>query len=617
MADESLPAVAGGSAAAGESVPAAAPKSSFLSFLKSGDVMRQVIIILTLAICLAVVVYLMVWAKGSDMRPLGQFTTPELIKTLNALDAHKFEYKVEQGTNTIYVKGDDYNNIVLSLKRDGIMGEEANSGDELILKDSGFGVSQRLESERMKLSREQQLAYAIRQYRNIADATVLLAIPRENVFARDQRKPSATVVVRLKNSGSMLKQEEVDAIVDTVASAVHNLEPSRVTVTDQNGRLLNSGSQDAKSVQARRAFEMEQRKESEYREKIDSILSPVLGYGNYTAEVDVVMDSSEQESTSKLYNPDESAVRSEAIKRESSSGAMAGGIPGALSNQPPAASHIPETVTGTNAGANAADGQGAGNGTTATERGNAKNPASGPQGAGAGTSAVLSSSSSGGRYSSNETRNYEIDTTISHTVRHPGGINRLTVSVGVDYARKAGADGKVEYVPRTPEELENIRRLLEGGLGFDVTRGDQLEVVSVKFNKAPVAETVAEKFYESDWFWRLVKIAASVLVILGIIMMIVKPMVMKLIYSKEESEKQHELDLDNTMVGQGDDDLRLLAQSADSPESLYNIKNGQLILPDLHRDEDLLKAVRALVSNEPDLAAEVVKKWVEEDMPKK
>ena len=76
---------------------------------------------------LLIVVYLMVWAKGSDMRPLGQFTTPELIKTLNALDAHKFEYKVEQGSNTIYVKGDDYNNIVLSLKRDGVMGEEVNS----------------------------------------------------------------------------------------------------------------------------------------------------------------------------------------------------------------------------------------------------------------------------------------------------------------------------------------------------------------------------------------------------------------------------------------------------------------------------------------------------------
>lgn len=157
MADESLPAVAGGSVPAGESAPAAVPKSSFLSFLKSADVMRQVIIILTLAICLAVVVYLMVWAKGSDMRPLGQFTTPELIKTLNALDAHKFEYKVEQGSNTIYVKGDDYNNIVLSLKRDGVMGEEVNSGDELILKDSGFGVSQRLESERMKLSRSSSL----------------------------------------------------------------------------------------------------------------------------------------------------------------------------------------------------------------------------------------------------------------------------------------------------------------------------------------------------------------------------------------------------------------------------------------------------------------------------
>ncbi len=120
------------------------------------------------------------------------------------------------------------------------------------------------------------MARTIEQFQSIASARVLLAIPKENIFARREKQPSATVMVTVKG-GKSLKEGEVDAIVDLVASAVQGLEPSRVTVTDQNGRLLNSGSQDASSARSRKEYEMERAREEEYRQKIDSILIPVLG----------------------------------------------------------------------------------------------------------------------------------------------------------------------------------------------------------------------------------------------------------------------------------------------------------------------------------------------------
>ena len=207
------------------------------SFMPSADIMRQIIIVVALAVCLAVVVYLIFLAKAPEIRPLGQYDSEELVKVLDLLDANKIEYELDNTRTggTVYVSTDDYQKILLLLNKAGAAISGKTTGDELILKDSGFGVSQRLEAERLKLSREQQLAKLIEENQKISKATVLLAIPKDNVFARDKRKPSATVMVNVKG-GTILTQENVDSIVNTVASAVHDLEPSRVTVTDQNGR---------------------------------------------------------------------------------------------------------------------------------------------------------------------------------------------------------------------------------------------------------------------------------------------------------------------------------------------------------------------------------------------
>ena len=541
-------------------------KSGFIGSMGGTDIVRQVAMIVALTICIAIAILIIMWAREPELRPLGTYETSELISHLDHLDAQKIEYKLEG--NTILVRGDKYQDVKLSLNRAGLE-KESNSGDEILMQDSGFGVSQRLEMERLKHSREQQLARTIEEFQSVARARVLLAIPKENIFARVEKQPSATVMITAKG-GKAIKDGEVDAIVDLVASAVQGLEPSKVTVTDQNGRLLNSGSQDAASARSRREYEIELKREDEYRQKIDSILIPILGLDNYTAQVDLQMDFTATEQTQKRYNPDLPAVRSEMTSEESSVGGGAMGIPGALSNQPPLDSNIPEKANN-------------------------------------GEAPIVP-----GRNSKDVTRNYELDTTISHSTQQSGVIRRISVSVAVDYKLgEAAADAPAKPEPRSQAEMQNIRRLLQGGVGFDVQRGDTIEVVSVPFTREAIVAAAEVPVYEQEWFMRVVRLALAALVIIVLILAVVRPMLKKLIYPEDTSESYDEMSLSRG-VDLGDDTIDMLNKEFDA-KSVGFAADGTLMLPDLHGDEDLLKAVRALVANEPELSSLVVKNWLAED----
>jgi flagellar M-ring protein FliF len=541
-------------------------KSGYFGSLSGVDMLRQVTLVIALAICLAIAIFIIIWARQPDMRPLGKYPTEELIQTLDFLDAQKIEYQLEG--NTVLVPETEYQNIKLQMSREGLSQEPSN-GTDILMQDMGFGVSQRLERERLKHSREQQLARTIEELQDISRAKVLLAIPKENVFARVEKKPSATVVLTLRR-GKTLNGEEVDSIVDIIASAVQGLEPSRVTVTDQNGRLLNSGSQDSLSARSRKEFEIERKREQEYLEKIDSILIPVLGLGNYTAQVDLTMDFSAVEETQKRFNPDLPAVRSETTFEESNVGGIAAGIPGALTNQPPTNSSIPEVANGSN-----------------------------------------SSNGGASRSQKEATRNYELDTTISHKRQQSGVIRRVSVSVAVDYIPTSGAEGKATLAPRSQEELSSIRRLLQGGIGFDLQRGDALEVVSVPFVREDLSEVAELPLWEQDWFIKLARLGAGALVIIVLIIAVVRPMLKRLIYPDDTLEAYDE-DALTAGVDIGDNTLDMLNTQFDPSAVGFN-SDGTLQLPDLHGDEDLLKAVRALVANEPELSSQVVKAWLTED----
>ncbi|CAM2967934.1 flagellar basal-body MS-ring/collar protein FliF [Shewanella amazonensis] len=543
-------------------------KSGVLGNLGSADMLRQVTMILALAICLALAVFVMMWAQEPEYRPLGKFEAQEMIQVLDVLDKNKIPYQVD--FDVLRVPEDKYQDIRLLLSRNGVDAASTTNQD-FLSQDMGFGVSQRLEQARLKHSQEQNLARTIEELKSVSRAKVILALPKENVFARNQSKASATVVVTSRRGG--LGQEEVDAIVDIVASAVQGLEPTRVTVTDSNGRLLNSGSQDGASARARRELELVKQKEAEYRAKVDAILMPILGPENYTSQVDVTMDFTAVEQTSKRFNPDLPAVRSEMTLETQTSGEANMGIPGALSNQPPMESNIPQTLQ------EAQD--------KAQANGNSHREA---------------------------TRNYELDTTISHTRQQIGVVRRVSVSVAVDYKTgEANTEGQVNRVARTEAELANIRRLLEGAVGFSGQRGDSIEVVTVPFMDQLVEEVPELPMWEQPWFWKAMKLASGSLAILVLILFVVRPLLKKLLLTDkvdmpDDGRLGHELaEIEDQFAA---DTLGML--NASDAEYSY-ADDGSILIPNLHKDDDMIKAIRALVANEPELSTQVVKNWLQQD----
>ena len=562
------------------------------------DLMRQITMIMALFVCLVIGVLILMWAMRPEYRPLAKFDMDELIPALDVLDKHNIDYELKQ--NVILVEDQQYQNIKLLLYREGILSESKDK-DNFLKKDPGFGVSQRLEEARLKYNQETNLALAIEALKNVKRAKVILALPKNNVFARDKKMPSATVVLTIKQTG-FLEQQEVDAVVDIVASAVQGMEPTRVTVTDQNGRLLNSGSQDNLSSRARREFELVQKKEAEYLAKIDDLLIPVIGREAFMAQVDVVMDFSAVEQTSKRYNPDMPAIRSEMLIEDENKGGIVAGIPGALTNQPPQPSNIPQVATG-------------------QPQPQPEQPTS---------------------LHSEATRNYELDTTISHTRQQVGIVRRISVSIAVNYkevekkpvlipvpeTKKEDKNKKNQNkkddkkdeakkpkviepvyirVPRTQDELNNIRRLVEGAMGFSENRGDTIEVVNVKFLEDKPDKVPEPPFWEKEAFSKLMEIAGAGFLLLLLLIFVIRPLIQRLIHM--DDEEGHELvDMEEEFAKE---ELGVLEDEADAKYT-YG-EDGSIEIPDLHKDEDMLQAIRALVLNEPELSIQVVKAWLSED----
>lgn len=531
------------------------------------DLVRQIVLVLSISICVALIVMLFFWVKEPEMRPLGAYETEELIPVLDYLDQQKLDYKLDG--NTILVPATEYNTLKLDMVRAGL-NQEKQAGDDILLQDMGFGVSQRLEQERLKLSRERQLSKAIEAMKQVRKARVLLALPKQSVFVRHNQEASASVFLTL-NTGTNLKQEEVDSIVDMVASAVPGMKPNRITVTDQHGRLLSSGSQDPASAARRKEHELERKQEQALRDKIDSVLIPILGFGNYTAQVDIELDFSAIEQTRKRFDPNTSSTRSEYTLEDYNNGSMIAGVPGALSNQPPADASIPQDV------AQMKDGTTLGQGSVHKEA----------------------------------TRNYELDTTISHERRQTGVVNRQTVAVAIKNRAIVNPEtGETSYQPLSEADLASIRQVLIGAVGFSQARGDLLNVLSMQFAEPEIQTIEDAPIWEHPHFSDWIRWFASALVIIVVVLVLVRPAMKKLLNPASEEDGDELYGPDGLPIG-ADGETSLIGSDLDGGE-LFEI-GSTIDLPNLHKDEDVLKAVRALVANEPELAAQVVKNWMQDD----
>lgn len=562
--------------------------SSIKGFFKDGEMVHRLIILGFLVIFVAAIIFAVISFSSSGKSPeserkLGQYSTQDIGSVLDFLENEGYKYRLSGNTISVDVK--DYNEITEKMLRKGIAlpQEKTDEGDQIIMSDTGFGVSQRMENERIKHGREVQLARAIERIDGVQHATVLLAIPKENVFAHEKSRPSAAVVVTLKQN-AYLTPENVNSIRFLVSSSVHNLMSKDVSVTDQQGRQLSAEVKtDTAENKLQREFEIRTMREAQYRDKLDTILAPMLGLGNYSSEVDVTLDTTVQEETSQLYNPDSQAVRSETLKEQSGNDEKTNpyGVPGSLSNQPPANASIPQQL---------------------------KN----------GTANAASTTSDNKKESREAVRNYEVDTTLRHTVRPSNVVQRLTVSVAVDYVKQLDKDGNITYVPRSQEDLDKIADLVRGGLGLNESRGDFVKVETVSFPHGDIKPPLP--WYEQEFFYRLVRIGGSIIIVLIVIIFIIRPLLNKLLH-KDEDELNPDVDqdeLDSQSALDGYDDFNLIAKNKELADQVYTINHeGGIELPNLHKEADLLKAVRTLASNEPQLTAEVIKDWLEEDLKEK
>ncbi|MBJ2318944.1 MULTISPECIES: flagellar basal-body MS-ring/collar protein FliF [Pseudomonas] len=568
---------------------------SFLENLSEMTMLRQVGLMVGLAASVAIGFAVVLWSQQPDYRPLyGSLSGMDSKQIMETLAAADIAYTVEPNSGALLVKADDVARARMKLAAAGVAPSDSNIGFEILDKDQGLGTSQFMEATRYRRGLEGELARTISSLNNVKAARVHLAIPKSSVFVRDERKPSASVLVELF-AGRSLEPGQVLAIVNLVATSVPELSKSQITVVDQKGNLLSDMAENSALTQAGKQFDYSRRMESMLTQRVHNILQPVLGNDRYKAEVSADVDFSAVESTSEQFNPDQPALRSEqstSEQRTASNGPQ--GVPGALSNQPPAPASAPQTTGGAAATAGAiqpgqplldANGQ------------QIMDPATGQP--------MLAPYPADKRNQS--TKNFELDRSISHTKQQQGKINRLSVSVVVDDQVKVNpADGAVTRAPWTADELARFTRLVQDAVGFDASRGDSVSVINMPFS-AERGEVIADPaFYTQPWFWDIVKQVLGVLFILVLVFGVLRPVLNNITGGGKKQLALAGGDVELGGMGGLDGELANDRVSLGGPQSI--------LLPSPSEGYDAqLNAIKSLVAEDPGRVAQVVKEWINAD----
>jgi flagellar M-ring protein FliF len=482
--------------------------------------LKPILLLVGIAAAVAAGVTVVLWTRGPSYSLLyANIAAEDQSAIAQALDAAQIPYRIQPGSNNIEVASERVSEARMKLAGQGL--PESGGGFALMDKDPGFGVSQFMENARYQHALETELARTIANLRPVEGARVHLAIPHQSAFVRDHHPGSASVFVQVK-PGRRLEPGQVQAIVNLVASSVPEMEANQVTVVDQQGRLLSSPEGHDEFALREQQFDMVHRLEEDYTQRIEALLTPMIGAGRVRAQVVAQMDMSVSEEAHEQYRPDSQIVRSEQVSEQSSrDGSASGGVPGALTNQPPPAgvaqpppsNTAPATNNAANANANAA--------------GTNKAPAL-TEPVGSGITGVGAPDSS----SKQTTRNYEIDRTLAYTHQPAGKLKRLTVAVLVDDMRITDKAGKSKDVPLTQQQLDHVTQLVKDAVGFDEARGDNVNVVNASFTAdAPSNDGNLESpsFWETPLFLNAAKLLAGVTVLLVLVLSVLRPMVRTLI----------------------------------------------------------------------------------------
>ena len=487
---------------------------------------------------------------------------------IQTLKQNGVDVSLNPSTGEVVVPLDAYHQARMLLAAEGLPASVPDGYQSL--GDMPMGTSRSVEAIKIKQSLEAELARSVNFISGISSARVHLAIPEKTVFARELALPSASVFVKLSN-GRSLGRQQVQSIVHLVASSVPNLPAENITVVDQFGELLSKPSSDVGSTVSNEQMSQTMRLGEIYRSRVISLLTPMVGAGNLKAEINVDMNFTKSQTTTESVDPKGNALRSEQTSLDESANPEAKGIPGALSNAPPLAPDLKQTVP---------DAQNAGN--------NLK------------------------QRSQTSVKNYEVSKKIETTTAQYGQISKIKAAVIIREKKIIAEDGTGSFEKLTEKQLLEIKSLVQEALGFDKARGDSVTVTSSPF--VDIMEKEIAPWYESSAVKDLAQQLATVLILAIVIFGALHPLLKRVLVPSGFAPGAGSIaDIDE------DDDDKVEVSEGESLEDIKaKLKPKKTaisaeMLDTANTYDDKVAVIRMIVGDEAGRVSSVFKSMMEKD----
>ena len=552
-------------------VPTSGPMA-VLYRITGGQSLRQVLpAAIGVVVALVAIIFFVVSQQPERTTLYASLPEAEKARVIDALKNAGVDVALDPTTGDVIVPVRDYHSSRMTLAAQGLPASIPDGYDSLA--DIPMGSSRSVEQVRLKQTQEIELARSISEIEGLVTARVHLAIPEKSVFARASTPPTASVFVQMEN-GRSLSRQQVDAIVHLVSSSVPFMAKNDVTVVDQYGNLLSRPPQDSAGMVSDAQLEHRIRLEEIYRNRVIALVSPIVGAGNVTAQVNLAIDFTRSEITEELMDPEGTALRSEQRSSESSSELIAKGVPGATSNRAPTQTDIETQQTIDNSDPNAAKAR-----------------------------------------STSETRNYEVSRTVSTTQRPSSQITSIQAAVLVREMEVVNPETGLTEVKEIPKEkLDEIKALVSSAIGIDADRGDSLTVSSSTCVSA--LEGVKKPGYDMDWAVTIMRQGLTILIMAVVVLGVIRPLINRIMVPAAQGGPgeavvtlDEDVDLDTVEIQEGESLEDIKAKLKPKKASI-----SPEMLDTANTYDDKVAVIRMIVSDEAGRVSNVFKTMMQNDM---
>ena len=508
-------------------------------------------------------------------------------KIYESLKNMGMDVELDPATGEVLIPTNDYHQARISLAAQGLPEYSANGFENI--DNLPLGVSRSVETMKLKKVQENELSRSIAEISSVQAARVHLALPEKSVFIRNQTAPTASVFVTLKN-GRQLDQTQVRAITNLVASSIPGMGQSGVSIIDQSGRLLSYSPDNPDEIMADSQLAYRMRLEGIYRSRIQSLVAPIVGASNVNAQVNLEIDFTRRETSQELVDPKDSAILSEQSSLNVTAKKDAVGIPGAISNQPPAEAEI---ATAAGRASKGADGEAVDNEFETK--------------------------------SSTELKNYEVSRKFETVTTPSNTISRIDAAVLVRDRKVIDPDtGEITYEPISEKIKNEMEQLIASAIGIKTERGDSLTITSQLFNEEIFGEQI--DWYETTWFKSIIEKTLIVLLLGFVSLGVVRPMLSRILVPTSSTNSVMELYAEaETMADLATQRVEATkAVEVDEGETLEGIKAklkpkkksgiSADLLDTANTYDDKVALVRMIVADEAGRVANVFKQLMRNDL---